>query len=344
MTENSLRFSDIPRLTHEELNAEYPVQNFLKIPLKLHQLQQEIHRIESTRGERDCLPALRREVQNLEEELAKAPPDPVLPPPAPLIKVMGRLERFSKRRVMHYFDTEAFPSTHRYLKRQRERAESAALVVGAAGSAATAQGMLLEEGRIANVAWYVTGRINGRRFSGWLGRPYCRDGEEVELIVAPVGEEYLVYAINKPQERSLIMLPQCYRGVRQAKKLATLYPLGVIFFILICLSVAGVFIDGPSVLFSSNLYELLLTSAGFFSLIYLLPASWTIWRRYPFPIEELAEEIFTVLGWENVTDINLNKLNKRRRKQWQRTGKPDNPFKNYTPFKCSGLGCSFFYY
>ena len=344
MTENSLRFSDIPRLTHEELNAEYPVQNYLKIPLKLHQLQQEIQRIESTRGERDCLPALRREVQNLEEELAKAPPDPVLPPPTPLIKVMGRLERFSKRRVMHYFDTEAFPSTHRYLKRQRERAESAALVVGAAGSAATAQGMLLEEGRIANVAWYVTGRINGRRFSGWLGRPYCRDGEEVELIVAPVGEEYLVYAINKPQERSLIMLPQCYRGVRQAKKLATLYPLGVIFFIFTLITIVWISTHGFPGLKNQNFHKGILMLVGIFTVIYFVPASWTIWRRYPFPKEELAEEIFTVLGWENVTDINLNKLNKRRRKQWLRTGKPENPFTDYTPFKCSGLGFGFYYY
>lgn len=97
MTENLLGFSDIPRRTYKELKKEYPVQNFLGIPLKLHQLQQEIHRIESTRGERDCLPALRREVQKLEEALAKAPPDPVLPPPAPLIKVKGFLEKFKQR-------------------------------------------------------------------------------------------------------------------------------------------------------------------------------------------------------------------------------------------------------
>lgn len=344
MKENKLRFSDIPRRTYKELKKEYPVQNYLEIPMKLHQLQQEINRIESMRDERDHLPELYREAQKLEEELAKAPPAPVLPPPAPLIKVKGVLEKFKQRCVMHYFDTEAYPHTRQYLKRQRERVESAALVVGATGSAATAQGMLLEEGRIPNHAWHVTGRINGRRFSGWLGSPFCREGEEVELIVAPVGDEYLVYAINKPWERSVIMPPFCDRGVRQARKLATCYPLGVVFFILICISIAGVFIDGFSILFDLNLYKLLLTSASLFSVIYLLPASWTIWRRYPFPKEELAEEIFTVLGWENVTDINLNKLNKKRKRQWQRTGKPENPFKNYTPFKCSGLGCSFFYY
>lgn len=226
MTENLLGFSDIPRRTYKELKKEYPVQNFLGIPLKLHQLQQEIHRIESTRGERDCLPALRREVQKLEEALAKAPPDPVLPPPAPLIKVKGFLEKFKQRCVMHYFDTEAYPHTRQYLKRQREREESTALVVGTTGSAATAQGMLLEEGRLPNHAWHVTGRINGRRFSGWLGSPFCREGEEVELIVAAVGDEYLVYAIHKPWERSLIMPPFCDRGGSSGKKTGHLLSAG----------------------------------------------------------------------------------------------------------------------
>lgn len=344
MTESRLRFSDIPRRTYKELKEAYPVQNYLETATKLHRLQRDIHRIESTCGERDRLPALRHQEQKLEQELAKAPPDPVLPPPAPLIKVKGVLEKFKQRCVMHYFDTEAYPHTHEYLKRHRERAESAALVMGTTGSAATAQGMLLVEGRIPNHAWYVTGLINGRRFSGWLGSSFCREGEEVELVVAPVDDEYLVYAVNKPWERSVIMPPFCDRGIRQARKLATCYPLGVVLFILILMTIIWAWSYGIADLYSSEYGMGVMFLIVFSAVIYVAPALWTIWCRYPFPKEELAEEIFTVLGWENVTEINLNKLNKRRKRQWKRTGKPENPFKDYTPFKCSGLGCGFFYY
>ncbi|WP_330998840.1 putative type VI secretion system effector [Intestinirhabdus alba] len=344
MAESGLRFSDIPRCTYKELEKIYPIQNYLKTGTELHRLQREIRRIESTRGRRDQLPALRRQAQKLEEALAKAPPDPVLPPPVPLIKVKGVLEKFKQRCVMHYFDTEAYPHTHEYLKRQREREESAALVMGATGSGAAAQGMLLQEGRIPNHAWHVTGVINGRRFSGWLGSPFCQEGEEVELIVAPVGGEYLVYAVHKPWERSLIMPPFCYRGVRQGRKSATFSPLGVFFFIMLVLIITSVISDGWGAIFTYDFYRMLLVFISFSSVIYLLPAIWTIWRRYPFPREELSEEIFTVLGWENVSDINLSKLNRRRKRQWKRTGKPENPFKDYTPFKCSGMAFGFFYY
>jgi hypothetical protein len=167
----------------------------------------------------------------------------------------------------------------------------------------------------------------------------------VELIVAPVGEAVsgLCGHISR-WERSIIMTPFCYRGVRQGRKSATCYPLGMIASILTLITLVWAGMDGISILKSLNYYKGMLYLLFIFTIIYIMPATWTIWRRYPFPREELSEEIFTVLGWENVSDINLSKLNRRRKRQWKRTGKPENPFKDYTPFKCSGMAFGFYYY
>ena len=79
----------------------------------------------------------------------------------------------------------------------------------------------------------------------------------------------------------------------------------------------------------------------------LLPVRYAVIPEYikePLPEETLSEEIFTLLGWENVADINLETLHKRRKKEWRRTEIPPNPLRKGTPFDHSGGTFCFFYY
>lgn len=346
MTNVTLKFSDTPRPTWKEFKDKdkYPCEDYLKIRSELAALQERIARIESTRGERNLLPDLRKQAQKLEVLLKDAPHDPVLPPPAPLIKVSGKLEAFHARLIPHYFDPLAYPQTHDYFARHEERVANAAVMIAASGQSATAQGMVLNSDRIRKLAWHVTGQINSKRFSGWLGYTFCQKGEEVELIVAPVGDEYLVYALAKPQERSISMTPGCYRGKRQARWGGTWFWLGILGVAMFSVLIVAVIHDGFSMLINFGLYEMLVTSFGLGGSIIIGPALYSVWRRHPFPEEDLAEEIFTVMGWKKVTDINLRKLNWRRKRQWKRTGKPENPFKDQTPFLYTGWGREFYYY
>ncbi|MDX6039158.1 putative type VI secretion system effector [Scandinavium lactucae] len=346
MTKEAVTFSGTPRPTWKEFNDtdKYPCVDYLKLKKELVALQKRISFIASMHGERNLLPDLRKQAQALEQKLADAPPDPVLPPPAALIKVSGKLEAFSARLIPHYFDPEAYPQTHGYFTRQQERVAKAAVVVAAAGQGTAAQGMLLEGNRLSRLAWYVTGKINGKHFSGWLGYTFCQPGEEVELIVAPVGDEYLVYALSKPQERSITMTPGCYRGKRQARWGGTWFWLGILAFAIFSVLVVAVFNDGFRMFLNISLYKTLIFGFGCAGSVIMGPALYSVWRRHPFPQEDLAEEIFTVMGWKNVTDINLVKLNRRRKRQWKRTGKPDNPFKEQTPFLYTGWGREFYYY
>ncbi|TDN45546.1 putative type VI secretion system effector, partial [Scandinavium goeteborgense] len=337
-------FSDASRPAQKTINETHPAIDFLKLRRELIILQRRIDQIESTHGERDKLPDLRKQAQALESKLADAPPDPILPPSAPLVKVTGVLEEFHWRRVLYYFDPEAYPQTHGYFTRQQERVAKAAVVVAAAGQGAAAQGMVAGGNRLKTCAWYVTGKINGKRFSGWLGRCFCKPGEVVELVVAQAGDEYLVYALAKPEERSISMTPCSYRGKRQARWKGSWFWLGILFFAVFLILCTAVFQDGLKMLLNLSLYETIFMGFGIGGSVILGPALYSVWRRHPFPQEDLAEEIFTVMGWKNVTDINLGKLNRRRKRQWKRTGIPTNPFRDQTPFSYTGWGRWFYYY
>lgn len=346
MPKETLKFSDAPRPTWDEFKdkQKYPCVDYLKIRKEWADLQKRITHIASVENERHKLPKLHKQAQKLEARLANAPPDPVLPPPASLIKVRGKLEAFHARLIPHYFDPKAYPQTHDYFARHEERVANAAVVIAASGQSATAQGMVFDSDRIRKLAWHVTGMINGKRFSGWLGYTFCQPGEEVELIVAPLGDEYLVYALAKHQERSISMTPGCYRGKRQARWAGTWFWLGILGFALAGVVVTWIITYGISKLFDPELLDILITCMTSGGIIVLAPALYSVWRRHPFPEEDLAEEIFTIMGWKNVTDINLRKLNSRRKRQWKRTGKPENPFKDQTPFLYTGWGREFYYY
>ncbi|MFV4777588.1 hypothetical protein ACNJNR_19400 [Citrobacter portucalensis] len=166
----------------------------------------------------------------------------------------------------------------------------------------------------------------------------------MELLAAPVGEEYLVYAIHKPEEQSLCMTPGCYRGKNQARRAAVRIPLRVCYLCLAVVLITLLCCDGLASFYDPIFYIFIAGTIVFLLVMCLLPAAWSIYKHKPLPEETLSEEIFTLLGWENVADINLDTLHKRRKKEWKRTGIPPNPLRKGTPFDYSGGTHCFFYY
>lgn len=324
MTEDDELFADMPRayIRGLEKGKGYIEENYLRERREWMKLRQTIAYYESDgkKKHKKRLAKLYREEKQRAKALADMPPDPVLPPPAPLIKVSGVVTNYHQRCLTHYFDTKAYPQTWEYFSRQDENMASAAMVLASTGSAATAQGMVASnEDRVPSSAWYVTGEINGRPFSGWLGAPYCREGEEVELIAAPVGEEYLVYALVRPHARSLTMPPWCYQGIRRARIDAMKVPISVVILLAILLLVVGLYKEDW--VLSEGLRQVITIFLVTGTFLYILPAIWTIWRRHPFPKEQLTEEILTVAGWENVTNIDLLKHDKKKIKEFKKQGR-----------------------
>ncbi|QGG13214.1 hypothetical protein GFC06_08190 [Citrobacter braakii] len=339
-----LKFSDGLRRGLEGSNKKYPLHNYLQQKSELARTQEILRNIEAKNEKGKWLAHFRLKEKELLEALKNAPPDPVLPPPAPLIKVRGVIEKLTQRRVVQHFDVLSYPEGNAYYTRYKKKMAASAVVWAASGSGGTASALLQDYDRPLCGAWYLTGRINGRRFSGWLGCHWCYEGEEVELLAAPVGEEYLVYAIHKPEEQSLCMTPGCYRGKNQARRAAVRIPLRVCYLCLAVVLITLLCSDGMASFYDPMFYIFIAGTIVFLLVMCLLPAAWSIYKHKPLPEETLSEEIFTLLGWENVADINLETLHKRRKKEWKRTEIPPNPLRKGTPFDHSGIRAGIFYY
>jgi hypothetical protein len=339
-----LKFSDGLRRSLEGSNKKYPLHNYLQQKSELARTQEILRNIEAKNEKGKWLAHFRLKEKELLEALKNAPPDPVLPPPAPLIKVRGVIEKLTQRRVVQHFDVLSYPEGNAYYTRYKKKMAASAVVWAASGSGGTASALLQDYDRPLCGAWYLTGRINGRRFSGWLGYHWCYEGEEVELLAAPVGEEYLVYAIHKPEEQSLCMTPGCYRGKNQARRAAVRIPLRVCYLCLAVVLITLLCSDGMASFYDPMFYIFIAGTIVFLLVMCLLPAAWSIYKHKPLPEETLSEEIFTLLGWENVADINLETLHKRRKKEWKRTEIPPNPLRKGTPFDHSGIRAGIFYY
>ena len=339
-----LKFSDGLRRSLEGSNKKYPLHNYLQQKSELARTQEILRNIEAKNEKGKWLAHFRLKEKELLEALKNAPPDPVLPPPAPLIKVRGVIEKLTQRRVVQHFDVLSYPEGNAYYTRYKKKMAASAVVWAASGSGGTASALLQDYDRPLCGAWYLTGRINGRRFSGWLGYHWCYEGEEVELLAAPVGEEYLVYAIHRPEEQSLCMTPGCYRGKNQARRAAVRIPLRVCYLCLAVVLITLLCSDGMASFYDPMFYIFIAGTIVFLLVMCLLPAAWSVYKHKPLPEETLSEEIFTLLGWENVADINLETLHKRRKKEWRRTEIPPNPLRKGTPFDHSGGTFCFFYY
>ncbi|KMV32389.1 putative type VI secretion system effector [Franconibacter pulveris] len=165
----------------------------------------------SSREEIIYLEALKKQ---LEEKIDSFPPGPVLPPPAPLIKVSGTIDEITYTKALTCFDVGAYTTMQEQLERKRNRdniGTSVAMVAQVlAGSAP-------HVGKTDNV-WqrdksvYVQGKIDGKPFAGWVETVDVQPGEQVMMAAVPDGDGYMIYAIAVPGKNIVYLPPKCRRS------------------------------------------------------------------------------------------------------------------------------------
>ncbi|MCW7764633.1 putative type VI secretion system effector [Photorhabdus luminescens] len=261
----------------------------------------------------------KEKIPELDAILAKEPPPPELPPSKPLIKVSGVLEEFETLCVVGYFtDREYDPAA---FARQEERELYGGLLLAIAGNTSGTNSQTTV--RVSDVCDFVRGKINGVPFHGWLGFTVAKVGDYVELAVTEQEGHYVVYAIVHPELKAISMIPRCKQGIHSNAKyqvLGTWYCSLVIFFMSVIMWFF--FIKEDLVGYIEYMSSFWGGLAVFFS-----PLIYFSCMRNPKPTFRLAEEIFTVLGFPNPTEINLEKLTKKKLKEiktnslGERTGK-----------------------
>jgi hypothetical protein len=272
----------------------------------------------------------KKNIPILEEILNNAPPKPVLPPKNKLIKVMGIIDNIQITKVKGYFTDREYNLTKSMKKESKDQV--GALILAAignvTGSAVTAQ----NQTRVSDLCDFVRGKINGIDFYGWLGLTALHNGDYVEMAVSPDADgAYVVYAIANPKKRTISMTPRCKHGVIAASKdgMSVL----IFFFILVALLI---FIIG--FLKDSALNSILIFECVYMILVsILLLATKVNLKRKPSQTTLLAEEIFTALGMNNPSDIDLKKITD------EVIDKKDNNNEDLMPLKNS-VGEYYYYY
>ena len=185
---------------------------------------------------------------------------------------------------------------------------------------------------------YFTAKLNNSiKLKGWLGYYKFNEGDLVEVVAEKHTDHYEVYAMLKPSEQIISLIPLCFAGRKHALKR---YHIPALLFYLL-------FTAGLVYLFSDFTLDNLIPAYIGFGVLYI-PTILILYKKTMNTHVKLAEQIFSVLGWQDVTNIDLIDISKKQVKKLIAQGKyslewNDNIDRFIRPYK-AGDGWSFFYY
>ncbi|WP_392561856.1 putative type VI secretion system effector [Orbus sturtevantii] len=244
-----------------------------------------------------------RDKEELLKKTGISIPDPILPPKK-LVRLTGTLSEFKA------IFCRAPLMDGAYMTEEQKQQQKAKLRTGAAAamlngnSTAALAALGRADGKDDSnylPALYISGKLNGTiSLKGWLGCFQFNDGDQVEVVAEQHADHYEVYAMLKPAEQIICIIPPCSGGRKKALK----------DFLIIFFSFYVLFTAGMLALFGSfTLDDIVPAYAGIGVLFGLIGI--VAYGKFKATYVELAEQIFTTLGWQHVEYINLRKMTKQ---------------------------------
>ncbi|AXM40564.1 putative type VI secretion system effector [Xanthomonas oryzae pv. oryzicola] len=187
-----------------------------------------------------------------------------------------------------------------------------AAAMGLSGAAAGMAGMSMDE--MKEPVCQVNFDIDGRHVEALLWNWPFKDGDEVEVVVEPrEGGGYTGFAVLDPNEKIIVLYPHVSAGGkahwRNVIRISAIL-IGVVNFLIWAFLLAA-YILVKEIEFKAVVIGSL--GGGFLMLAILGLISYNIGRRFN-PFIDMAEPIFTLLGWKDVKNINLRKITKEKKK------------------------------
>ncbi|MBU9846842.1 putative type VI secretion system effector [Rahnella ecdela] len=320
-------------------------------PVKLRELQEEVQNKKdmwegSKNRYRDNAPdatleriAMREAAyQEAANRLMTLPPPPVLPPVHGLYKVIGKLEAFSRLRCQADFDVD-FYRTNTLPSASDNQRLAGGLTAIAAGSPALGALAASEDKPLVSTADYIQGQIKGMPFRGWVGMTDLKVGDDVELVAEWQVDHYEVYAIALPQERIISVCPRCNMGstaycwLRMKYMLITFTLLMMIFFFVTPCALDGDYITAMNKLLEMKVYGKLWLIFGIVNALASIAIAVFAYKAYASTTCKLAEDIFRVMDWKVVDEIDLNKTTAKHERTLKRQGKWYSPKRKDKPLR-----------
>ncbi|PPV03860.1 hypothetical protein XbrCFBP1976_21480 [Xanthomonas bromi] len=187
----------------------------------------------------------------------------------------------------------------------------AAAALGESGLAAGMTAMSTEE--MSDQVCLVSFDLDGKHVEGMLWNWPFKDGDEVRAVVEPAENgSYTCFAVVDPKEKIIVLYPHVSAGGRahwyNVIRLSLLAGSIPTFIVLCVLVVIGEAIGVSLLAKPLFLVGCFLIGTALFFVIGL-----NIGRRFK-PFIQMAEPIFTLLGWKDVKNINLRKITKAKKK------------------------------
>ena len=281
---------------------------------------------------------------NNKEELLKKTgisiTDPILPPKN-LVKITGTLSEFKGIFCYAPVGDEAYLSKEERKKLNAKIRSRAALATLAGNNSAGLAALGHDDSiHVSNYfpSQYFTAKLNNTiKLKGWLGYYKFDEGDLVEVVAEKHTDHYEVYAMLKPSEQIISLITPCFAGRKHALKR---YHIPVFSFYLL-FTAALVYLSSDFTL--DNLIPAYIGIGVFY-----IPTILILYKKEIKTHVKLAERIFSVLGWQDVTNIDLVDISKEQVKKLIAQGKyslewNDNVDRFIRPHK-GGDGFGFFYY
>ncbi|WP_029561574.1 putative type VI secretion system effector [Xanthomonas oryzae] len=187
-----------------------------------------------------------------------------------------------------------------------------AAAMGLSGAAAGMAAMSMDE--MKEPVCQVSFDIDGKHVEALLWNWPFKDGDEVQTVVEPAPSgDYIGFAVLDPKDQVIVLYPHVSAGGKahwkDVRKFAALVIGGVN--ILIWAFFLAIYILVEDVEYKTVIIGALGGGAGI--LVIFGWISYNIGNRFT-PFIEIAEPIFTLLGWKDVKNINLRKITKAKKK------------------------------
>ncbi|WP_392552166.1 putative type VI secretion system effector [Orbus wheelerorum] len=230
---------------------------------------------------------------------------PIIEPDCELLIKTGRLTDIKQVAAYAPITLDAFIPKDVREKREKRFKQGAWINVLNLGLASAGAGMKRSKVEPKIAAVFISAKLDDKPIQGWLGFTKFNEGDEVKAVVSPKAEHDEVYAILRPQDHIISIMPTCQQGHKAGKKTAIKSFYGLLVFIfLLCLFVSS--------LMARDLVQL----AGFtaFGMIICgcvgVLAALSVYKDVKKGAYHFAERIFATLGWKNPEKIDLYYINK----------------------------------
>lgn len=247
---------------------------------------------------------LRREL-NIEHNIST--PLPILDPDHELQVLIGNLTEIKQVAAYVAITGDAF-IPHDIIDK-REKTFKLGLIVNSLNLGLTSLAAGVKRSKVVPriPAVFIKAKLNGYPIQGWIGFAKFEEGDEVKVVVSRQQEHDEVYAILRPKDNIISIMPSCQQGHKAGTKTITKSILsggGIFCFIL---SFIAALVSGKTFLIFLGSF----IGTMIFSSILMVLAGRSIYKDTKNGLYYFAERIFTALGWVNPEYIDLKEMNQQ---------------------------------